>query len=227
MAADNSSSGAGPSAAALQQIWTQTVDRVKRDIIAPSLWRALEKTLPVTLDNGTFAVGLAPGEAQYAGTMNTGEYRAAIERILRTVSGDNSLTFRLIEGTTLSDWEYTKARDAAAVAQRQQSAQRRTVESAAFNSWDDINDQVSRLWASSEFRSLASGKGRYLDQALALVQKAVESLAPDAAAAGNKPNEQTERGLSRVLERIAGNAGTDATLVAYLLHQRRANPPGD
>jgi hypothetical protein len=212
-------SGAGGD---LQQVWAQAVDRVKREIIAPSLWRAIERTIPVTRDGDVFAVGLAPGEGQYAGTMNTGEYRAAIERILRTVTGDNALTFRLIEGTTLEDWEYIKARDAAAVAQRQQAAQKRVVESKSFSSWDEIYDQVSRLWANAEFRALASGKGRYLEEALALINKALESLAPSE----GKRTEQTERGLSRVIERVASITGSDATLIAYLLEQRRNSEGG-
>ena len=150
--------------------------------------------------------------------MNTGEYRAAIERILRAITGDNALTFRLIEGTTLADWEYTKARDVAAVQQRQQAAQKRVVESKAFGSWDEIYDQVSRLWANAEFRALATGKARYLEQALAMVEKALDSLAP---AGDGKRTEQTERGLSRVVERIASMTGSDATVIAYLLEQRR------
>lgn len=214
---------AGGSGGDLQQVWAQAVDRVKSEVIAPSLWRALERTIPVTREGDVFAVGLAPGEGQYAGTMNTGEYRAAIERILRAITGDNALTFRLIEGTSVADWEYTKARDAAAVAQRQQAAQKRVVESKAFGSWDEIYDQVSRLWANAEFRALASGKGRYLDQALAMIEKALASLVP---AGDGKRIEQTERGLSRVIERVASMTGSDATLIAYLLEQRRSGGNG-
>ncbi len=218
MAAAGSSDGGD-----LQQVWAQAVDRVKREIIAPSLWRAIERTIPVTREGDVFAVGLAPGEGQYAGTMNTGEYRAAIERILRAVTGDDALTFRLIEGTTLADWEYTKARDVAAVAQRRQAAQKRVVESKAFGSWDEIYDQVSRLWANAEYRALATGKGRYLDQALGMIEKALDSLAP---AGDGKRSEQTERGLSRVIERVASMVSADATVIAYLLEQRRTNSPG-
>jgi len=202
--------------AAMQQLWTQTVDRVKRDVISPSLWRALERTLPVVFEDNVFAVGLQAGDGQLAGTMNTGEYKSAIERAMRAITGDNALTFRVIEGTSYADWEYAKARDAAAASQQRQATQKRTVEAAGFASWDEIYDQVSRLWANSEYRALASGKARFIELALAHVQKAMETLMPE----GGKTNEQTERGLSRVIERIASMTGSDATLVACLLFQR-------
>ena len=76
---------------------------------------------------------------------------------------------------------------------------------------------MSRLWAGSEFRSLSSGKGRFVDQALAIVVKAADTLYP----AGASPDEQSERGLNRVVERIASMSGSDPTLVAYLFFQRR------
>jgi hypothetical protein len=208
--------------AQIQQLWSQTVERVKREVMAPSLWRALERTVPVIIENNTLAVGFAAGDGQLAGTLNSGDYRSAVERALRAVSGNNSLNVRIIEGTALSDWEYAKARDAAAVQQRQQAAQRRYVEAAAFNSWDEIYDQVSRLWANSEYRALASGKARFLDQALGLVQKALDSLAPS----GSGTDEQTERGLSRVIERVASYTSSDASLVAYLLLQRQGGSGG-
>lgn len=209
--------GAGGSAPEMQQVWAQTVDRVKREIIAPTLWRALERTVPIAWEENTFVVGLSPSEGQLAGQMNTGEYRGAIERTIRTVSGNDDTTFRVIEGTGYSDWEYAKARDKAAVTQRQQAAQKRYVEAGSFATWDEIHDQVSRLWANSELRSLPSGKARFLDQAFALVLKAMDSLYPK----DGKIDEQTERGLSRVIERVASMTASDATLIGYLLFERR------
>jgi hypothetical protein len=201
----------------MQQVWAQTVDRAKQEIIAPTLWRALERTVPVAWEDNTFVVGLATAEGQMASQMNTGERLSAIERILRSLVGNNALQFRVIEGTSHSDWEYAKARDAAAVAQRQQTTQRRQQEAGAFASWDEIHDRVSRLWANSDYRSLASGKARYMDQALTLVEQAMDTLCP----ADGKTNEQTERGISRVIERIASTTGSDAALIALLLFERR------
>lgn len=208
---------AGGGGGDIKATWGRVVEQVKKEVIAPGLWRALEKTVPVVWEGSNFVIGLSPMDGQMAGQLNTGEYRGAIERTLRRVAGNNDLVFRMIEGTTLSDWEYTKARDAAAVSQRQQTAQKRYVEAGAFASWDEIYEQVSRLWANFEYRSLSSGKGRFLDQALGLCIKGMESLMP----ADGTTNEQIERGLSRVLERIGGITNSDPAVLAYLLSERR------
>ena len=202
---------------AMQHLWRQTIERVKKDVIAPTLWRALESTVAVAWENNTFAVGLAAGDGQLASSLNSGEHQSAIEQALRAVSGKSDLKFRMIEGTTRSDWEHVKAQDAAVTAQRQQTAQKKYAQAESFASWDEIYDQVSRLWASSEYRALASGKARFLTQALAMAEKAMAELLPE----DGKTNEQTERGLSRVIERIASMTGSDATLLAYILFERR------
>ena len=206
----------------MQQVWAQAVDRVKQEIIAPSLWRALERTIPVAWEDNTFVVGLVSAEGHLASQMNAGENRGAIERRLRTLTSNNDLNFRVIEGTAYSDWEYAKARDAAALAQRQQATQRRQQEAGVAGSWDEVHDRVSRLWAGSEYRSLASGKARYIDQAFAILEQAMDTLYP----ADGKTNEQTERGLSRVIERIASTTSSDATLIALLLFERRRGKGG-
>jgi hypothetical protein len=224
MAATAGGDGGGGTQAAMQQTWTQAVERVKREVISPTLWRSIERVVPVAWENNTFVIGLSPGEGQLAGPLNTGEYRGAIERTLRTLTGSPELTLRVIEGTAYSDWEYTQKRDAAAVAQRQQATQKRYTEASAFASWDDLYDQVSRLWANFEYRSLASGRGRFLDQALGIVEKGMATLY----AAGTPSSEQAERGLSRVIERVASMTNSDPALVAFLLaERRRRQQPGN
>lgn len=204
-------------APAMQQLWAQAVDQVKREVIAPSLWRALEQTIPIAWENNTFVIGTGGAEGQQASQMNSSDHRAVIERTLRGLASNNDLALRVIEGTTRGDWEDAKARDAAAVQQRQQTTQKRVQQSASFGSWDEVHDQVSRLWASSEHRSLASGRARYLDQALTLLGKAMDALVPT----GGQTDDLTERGLSRVIERISSTANADPTMVALTLFERR------
>lgn len=202
-----------------QAVWAQAVDRVKQSVIAPSLWRALEKTIPVVWEGSNFVIGYGGTDGSLAGQLNTRDYRLAIERAIRDLTGGVADTVRVIEGTELSDWEYVKTRDAAAAASRTQTAERQQRQTASFGTWDEVYDQVSRLWAGSEFRALPTGRARYIDAALTLVQKAMDSgLYP---ADGTPSNELTERGLSRVLERIANQSSSDPAVLAYFLFQRR------
>ncbi len=209
---------AAPTKEQLDAIWIQAVDRIKHTIIAPALWRAVEKTVPVVWEDNTFVIGLASIDGQLSGTLNTRDNLLAIERVLREITQNNDLRVRMVDGTHIEDWESAKIRDAATLANRQQVSQKRNSESASFASWEAVYDQISRLWANFEYRSLATGRGRYIDAALELVATAMDSgLYPTE----GKVDEPTERGLNRILDRIASMSNSDPALIAYLLFQRR------
>lgn len=210
-------SNGGGSSDPMANVWAQTVERVKRDVIAPSLWRALERTVPVAWEEGQFVVGFAAADGTMAGQMNTGENQMAVQRALQSVAGDNELRFRVIEGTSIEDWKHAKLRDAAATAARQRTFERRTQESSSFGSWDDIYDRISRMWAVSEYRALTIGRARFVDSALDVVEQAMGELYP----ADGKADELTERGLSRVLDRIASYTASDPVVIACMLMDRR------
>ena len=209
--------GSGGAAQTIPQVWASVVEQIKKEVIAPSLLRALERTVPVVWEDPNFVVGLGVGDGQHMAPLNSSEHRGAIERALRAQTGRPDLNLRIIEGTESSDWAHAKARDAAAKAQQQRAVQQHVAAAGAAGSWEELYDQVQRLWANSDHRSLASGKGRFLDQALEMVSQALDTLSP----ADGATTEQTERGLSRVVERIASMTSSDGTIVAYLLTERR------
>ena len=203
--------------AALKDLWDRTVDRVKKVAFSPMLYRALEKTVPIAYEDNTFVVGFSGTDGQMAGAMNTGENLAVMERALRALTGSADTRLRVIDGSSYSDWQNVKERDAAALASRTQTHQRRTTESAALGSWEQVYEQVSRLWATSDNRALPIGRARFFDAAFDMVIKAMsEGLYPAEGAA----DELTERGLSRIIERIAGMASADTAIVGYLLLER-------
>lgn len=209
--------GESGDAGKMREVWAGAVDRVKQQVNAISLWRALESTVPVAWEDNTFVVGVGTAEGAQAGQMNSAEHRSTIERTLQNLTGNRDLRFRVIGGTAYADWQYEKARDAAAATQQQQTTQRRVEVAEGAANWDQVFEQMSRLWASSENRSLASGKARYLQEAVTRVVEALDTLLPDA----DKSEVQNERILSRIMERIASNANTDPILVGYLIFERR------
>lgn len=204
-------------AATVQHIWRVAAERAKRDVNSMAFYRGIDAALPIAWEDGDFAVGLPPVEGQISAAMNSREYQQAIERALREAANDPQLRFRLIEGTSYNDWQYARQREAASVASTQQTVQRQVATTAAFASWDDVYERLSRLWAGTENRGVAMGRGRYMIAAFELVEEAIERLYP----AGEKPDDLNERGLSRVLERIGSYTNTDPTVLAYLLLQRR------
>jgi len=207
----------------LVELWNRVVDRVKLAVISPTTWRALEKTVPVVWEGDTFVVGFNVNSGSVSGQLSAYETRLAIERAVREVTGSPNVTYRLIEGDSLADWEYTKARDAAVTAGQQQAVVRVQKDNAAAGSWDEVYERIARLWSTSEFRGQASGRARFLDASLTILLEAVVALYPDVL---TKPVDAHERGLSRVVERIASYTSSDAAAVgAILFHRLRSSLP--
>ena len=200
----------------LHELWNRVVERVKLDLIAPTVWRALERTIPIVWEGDTFVVGFQAGDA-VSGQLAGYETRIAIEKAVRDVTGSQNVSYRLIEGDALTDWEYAKARDAAASAGAQNAMVRTQKETAAHGTWDEVYERIARLWTAAEYRGQAGGRARFLHTALDVLEEATRKLYPDVI---TKANEQQERGLSRLLERIASYTSSDAAIVGTMLLDR-------
>jgi hypothetical protein len=207
--------------AAMQAMWDRAVAETKRQATSPALFRALERTVPVAWEDDTFVIGFNTMDGQMGAQLNTSQNQLLMERVLRTLTGSQNLKLRVVEGTQYTDWLHAKQRDMAAEASRVQFVQKKVAETNAFGSWDDIHDRVSRLWATAEHRNLATGRGRYIDQSLELLSTAMDTLYPE----GEKAPEPVERGLARVIERIATNTNSDPAAIAYFLFERRKAKP--
>jgi hypothetical protein len=202
----------------IEIIWSQTVEEAKQTITAVNLWRALEKTMAITLENGTLVIGIEGVDGMYMSAIQSKEHQLNIENILRRITNDPTIKLRLIEGSSLEDWAYAKALDAATVQQQQQTFQRQSAESSSFGSWEDIYEQVGRLWSGAQGRSLSTGKGRFLDAALTLVSEAIDKIYPTFE---TKHEDLAERGLSRIIERVGSYTSTDPAVVMALLLIKR------
>ena len=203
-------------AQAMQQTWRMVADKAKQGVNSSPFYRAIDAAIPIAWEDDWFVIGMPPVEGQISAAINSREYQNVIERAVREVTGSPETRFRLIDGVTYKDWESAKQRTAASAAGVQQNLQRQTSSSAAFASWEEIYERVSRLWSTTENRSLAIGRGRYLTEAFKIVEEAITRLYP----ADGKPDDLNERGLSRVLERIGSYTNTDPAVLAYLLLQR-------
>lgn len=201
----------------LRQMWAKTVERVKQIASAPVVFRAVEAAVPIAWEEKTFVVGFGATTGQMGGVLNTGEYRQIVERALREVTGDAGQNLRVIEGDAFSDWVYAKQRDAALARNQTTVVQKQVIANTAYGSWDDIYEQVSRLWSQSDNRSTATGRARYLGKAMALVSEAMPRLY---STGGGKADDAVERGLARVVERIGSYTNSDPAILAYLLFQR-------
>lgn len=198
-------------------VWTKVVEMAKKAAVAPALYRALDATVPVAWEDNNFAIGLNSPDGLLSSTIKTGEHKLKIEQALRQVSGNREMKLRILDSPTLQAWESVKAGEVALVRMQQQQQDRLTANPTAAAdtaTWDDVYDQLNRLWSSYEYRTMASGKGRYMVEALSIVDAAMNTL-------GATTGDQSERAFSRTLERLGAMTGSDPALIGYLLYERR------
>jgi|GEM_PF-6478235 phage terminase Nu1 subunit (DNA packaging protein) len=207
----------GAEATTLKETWTKAVDLTKQRAVNPTLYRALENSVAIAWEDDNFVVGIAiGGDGLMTRALNTPEYQAVIERAIRDVTKESNLRFRYIEGSDYSDWEYARKREELQQQQQVATSQKQIEQATTSNSWDAVHDNIARLWGNATNRSMASGRGRYIASALDMVLEAMERLYPRE----GQPTEAVERGLSRVVERIASATNSDPAMIAYLLFER-------
>jgi hypothetical protein len=203
------------------EIWAKTVDLVKDRVNNLSLWEAMEKATGITMEGNTFIIGLASNIFNLAGHLTVSEHRNAIETALSQIMGC-PMKARIIEGTTLEDWNDTKRREARVAAMRETTYERREQQEAAAQSWDAVYDYIARSYSATPLRQLPQFKARYLNEMVQVIHDAMDNLYPP------HPDETTERLLARVIDRVATCADVPSTVVALELErlrkERRSTP---
>jgi hypothetical protein len=196
------------------QLWTRTANAVKLRVNHRSFWEAVEKAVGVTVDGETFVAGLDAYDMNHASHMQTTEHKRAIEEVLREIAG-TPLKFRLIEGTSIEDWEITKQSDMRVAAMRETTYKREDRDRVENSSWEALLEYVNRTYQSTPRRQLPQVRARYLTDMLYVLCDAMDTLYPD------DPDENTERLLGRVIERVANVVEVPPTMVALELDRLR------
>ncbi len=198
-----------------KQIWLEAVERVKDRTLAPTLWRALEMGSGVTLEDGQFVVGFLPQDGPMAGYLTSSDHRITIEKVLAEIIGSPT-QLKIIEGTTIADFEAHKKREKVAEETRRQAQLRRHVERAAERAWEQVAEQVSRKYANTNLRQLPQVRATYMFEAIEIISEAMDRIHPD----GNI-DEIGHRALGRVVDRVATLADVPGAVVGAELMRFR------
>lgn len=194
------------------RLWFDTVDEVKRRIIAPSFWQALEAVVPIMLENNTLVVGLPAAMSFHGSMVNSTENRHRVQVILSELAGQ-PLDLRVIEGTDPEDWEMVKRREAIGREAELRVQARRERAPGVEDTWEGLMDMVVRMYQRQPLRQLPQKRAEYLRAVLPIIAGSVEKLA-----SGMDPDEESiQRPLSRVLERVANLVEVPAVWIAYEL----------
>ena len=79
----------------MQTIWNRVVDEVKHRVIHPTLWKALEAGVPITVEDDQFVVGFPMGTFHLSGHLNSLDHRNVIEATIAKHTGER-LSLRII-----------------------------------------------------------------------------------------------------------------------------------
>jgi len=201
--------------AALTLLWANCVERLKDRINNRSFWEALEACRPITVESDFLIIGLEAENYNRASHLQQVTNLHTINEAVQELF-NRPLQIRIIEGTTLQDWEAAKERDARIEAMKLSTATRQIKQDAELTGWDGLYEYIARLYMQTPLRALPQGKARYANDALYALAEAMDTLYPE------HPEEVVERSLARILERIANTADVPPTVLAFELERLRA-----
>lgn len=193
----------------VHQIWLQVAEMVKDRVIVPTLYRALELGVGLTIDGDQFILGFSSADLPMASLLRSGQHQAIIEQCIYAVV-KKKLRLKLVEGTTLADYEAYKRQIAAREATQTTISAQREQERAIQAAWDEIGEKITRGYARLHLRQLPQSRGKFMKWAFGVINEGIKSLnyTDDA-------DEMHQRALGRVFEKFATVVDIPSSLVAY------------
>ncbi len=196
-----------------QKIWREATDVVliRSDRFGP-LNQAMQAAVPIAVDGELLVITMPGSERHLAGHMETASNRNSIRNALELVAGQR-LDFRIIDGSTVEEWNALKAaegrtRAAAAEARKERTTGAAPAARAGEGPWDEVIQRIHRQYQQLAKRQYPQSKARYLREALGWVGRLDEELRYDT------EEDAHERALARALERLAAVLDLPAVFIA-------------
>jgi len=200
------------------KIWREATDVVliRSDRFGP-LNQSMQAAVPLALDEDLLVLTVPGSERHLAGHMETAANRNAILNALELVSGQR-LDFRIIDGSTVEDWETLKAGEVKARKKMAGGRERETTPAGPASRpgegvWDELIQRMHRRYQELPKRQYPQSKARYLREVLGWVARAEE----DARYQSDLDEEAYGRSLARAIERLAAMVDVPPVLVAMQL----------
>lgn len=214
----------------LPLLWKQVSDRYFTEAAryTPAM-DALQESVPILLDGDLLVVGIDPIKSNLIGYLAATDIHNHVSGIISEMAG-RKMDFRLIPGITLDEWEQTKAAEEHVRRKRSNQKAPRVQPSQATpivpqlrgmpapaGGWDEMLTALSSAWSALENRSLPQARARFIFEQLPLLSQSEEL-----ARASATPEEEIQRGVGKVLERIGTLTSIDCGVVAleYLRYRR-------
>ena len=189
--------------------WNEAAERVKDKVIAPTLYRALELGVGITIDGDRFVLGFAGPDMPMASHLRSAQHRAIIDKILSEVVG-KKVRLLIIDGTSLADYESYKTQKAAREAAATTISVRRDEERRVQLAWEEAGEKITRSYARLHLRQLPQSRAAFIRQAFEVLNEAVNRLGYT-----EESDELHRRALARVFEKFATVVEIPSSLLAY------------
>ncbi len=188
----------------LADIWAEALPKVLSAVTGRGVWTALNAARPVTIEDGVLVLGMPSGETELAGHLRLPQTHRLLEVNVSTAAGQQ-YRVRVIDGTTLEDWEVVKRRDAERRRMQDAEMAKMRAELTARTSWDSVYEQLSRRWAAVPNKSLPQNRARFFEEGSELIAEARKAI--------DNFDELQERNFARCLERLSQYTEIPSTLV--------------
>ena len=198
-----------------KQIWENIVETVKDNVLSPSVFIALEAAVPIDEQPGLFIIGFASQDLPKAGYLRAASVLPIIERCISDEVG-SEIKLEIVEGASLE--EYQRIKEIAEVAKRavSRSSEARTAMRKIDAYWETVGEKCTRGFARCENRNFNTVKAEFMLQAWEYINEGLEHFDYD-----NNKNQQHERCLSRVFDKLGNSMELPPALLAYFFFEWR------
>ena len=194
----------------LLRAWNDALPDIRESVTGVGVWTALNRCVPVALEEDILVLGLPHHESDLAGHLKLPHIKREIEK---RMSSELRLTvkLRVIDGVTADDYERVKRRDLEARRLQEASLARMKAQLGAKTNWDGIYEQLGRRFAAIQNKSQPQSRARFLDEAVEVVAQGRRDH--------TEWDDLNERNFARCIERVAQYADVPSTSVARMVLQ--------
>ena len=184
-------------------------ERVKDRVIAPTLYRAVELGVGITIDEGYFVLGFKGADMPMAGHLRSSQHLAIIEQCISEVMGQR-LRLKIIDGSTLQDYLNIKLMQESRDSVQYNLSEQRTKERALAQSWEVVGEKITRTYAKLQQRQFAQTRGKFIMWAYTVINDAVNEMGYT-----EESDDVHKRALGRIFEKFATIVEVPSSLLGY------------
>ena len=191
------------------QLWLQAAEKVKDKVIAPTLYRALELGVGITVEGDEFILGYSNADLPMSSHLRSSQYMALIEQCISEVLKTKT-RLKIIEGTTIQDYENHKNLLNMTYTTHATMSARREKERAVEQAWEEVAEKITRGYAKLHMRQFAQSRAKFINFAFGVINEAVNKFDYS-----DESDEIHKRSLARIFEKFATVVETPSAMLAY------------